>query len=413
MKNGWTGGQYSLYRLIFGAYLAFHFLMLLPWSGELFSSQGVLPNGADSPLLRAFPNLLAICDTPHFVFSLVALSVILSILFAIGFQDRFASVGLWYVGACFLGRNPLIANPALPYAGWLLLAHAFLPSAPYGSWSARGRTDPRGSWTMTPSIYLSAWILMALGYTFSGFMKLSSPSWLDGTALVRVLENPLARPGFIRSWMLSLPVVLLRTASWGALALELSFAPLALVRRARPWIWCAMVSLHVGLFVLVSFPDLTAGMIILHLFTFDPSWVARDDPAASEELFYDGHCGLCQHAVRFVIAEDTGGTAFRFAPLQGETFQRMVTREERKTLPDSVVVMTADGRSLARSEAFLHIFRRLGGFWKVLAIVLSIVPRGLRDFVYDFVARIRFRIFGRREDLCPVMPRELRARFDP
>jgi predicted DCC family thiol-disulfide oxidoreductase YuxK len=387
--------------------------MLLPWSGELFSSQGVLPNRADSPLLRAFPNLLAICDTPHFVFSLVALSVILSILFAIGFQDRFASVGLWYVGACFLGRNPLIANPALPYAGWLLLAHAFLPSAPYGSWSARGRTDPRGSWTMTPSIYLSAWILMALGYTFSGFMKMSSPSWLDGTALMRVLENPLARPGFIRSWMLSLPVVLLRTASWGALALELSFAPLALVRRARPWIWCAMVSLHVGLFVLVSFPDLTAGMIILHLFTFDPSWVARDDPAASEELFYDGHCGLCQHAVRFVIAEDTGGTAFRFAPLQGETFQRMVTREERKTLPDSVVVMTADGRSLARSEAFLHIFRRLGGFWKVLAIVLSIVPRGLRDFVYDFVARIRFRIFGRREDLCPVMPPELRVRFDP
>lgn len=412
MKNGWTGGQYSLYRVIFGGYLAFHFLGLLPWSRELFSSQGVLPNGADSPFLHAFPNILAICDAPSFVFCLVALAIVLSIFFAIGLRDRAASVGLWYLGACFLGRNPLIANPALPYVGWLLLAHAFLPSAPYGSWSARGRTDPGGSWTMTPSIYLSAWILMALGYTFSGFMKIGSPSWADGTALARVLENPLARPGFIRTWVVSLPVVPLRLATWGALALELSFAPLALLRKVRPWIWCAMVALHLGLFVLVSFPDLTAGMIILHLFTFDPAWIAREDPAASEELFYDGHCGLCQQAVRFVIAEDAHGTAFRFAPLQGETFQRLVTPEQQLALPDSVVVMTADGKLLVRSDAFLHILRRLGGAWRVLAVALGIVPRGLRDLIYDFVARIRFRVFGRREDLCPVMPPDLRKRFD-
>jgi predicted DCC family thiol-disulfide oxidoreductase YuxK len=54
----------------------------------------------------------------------------------------------------------------------------------------------------------------------------------------------------------------------------------------------------------------------------------------------------------------------------------------------------------------------LGGAWKVVAVVLGVVPRGLRDFVYDFVARVRFHVFGRREDLCPVMPAELRARFD-
>jgi predicted DCC family thiol-disulfide oxidoreductase YuxK len=60
----------------------------------------------------------------------------------------------------------------------------------------------------------------------------------------------------------------------------------------------------------------------------------------------------------------------------------------------------------------LHILRRLGGAWKVVAVVLGVVPRGLRDFVYDFVARVRFHVFGRREDLCPVMPAELRARFD-
>jgi predicted DCC family thiol-disulfide oxidoreductase YuxK len=49
----------------------------------------------------------------------------------------------------------------------------------------------------------------------------------------------------------------------------------------------------------------------------------------------------------------------------------------------------------------------------VLAALLSVVPRGLRDFVYDFIARIRYRVFGKREDLCPIVPAELRARFDP
>ena len=129
-------------------------------------------------------------------------------------------------------------------------------------------------------------------------------------------------------------------------------------------------------------------------------------------MFYDGHCGLCHRAVRFVLAEDREGKLFRFAPLQGETFQRLVAAEQRKTLPDSVVVLTADGRLLVRSEAFLDILRRLGGAWRVVAVVLGVVPRGLRDFVYDFVARVRFHVFGRREDLCPVMPAELRARFD-
>jgi len=129
-------------------------------------------------------------------------------------------------------------------------------------------------------------------------------------------------------------------------------------------------------------------------------------------MFYDGHCGLCHRAVRFVLAEDREGKLFRFAPLQGETFQRLVAAEQRKTLPDSVVVLTADGRLLVRSEAFLHILRRLGGWWKILAAIMNVVPRPVRDAVYDFVARVRFRIFGRREEVCPVMPPELRARFD-
>lgn len=117
--------------------------------------------------------------------------------------------------------------------------------------------------------------------------------------------------------------------------------------------------------------------------------------------------------MKFVLRHDRGGDAFRFAPLQGETFQARVAVARRAGLPDSVVVLTRDGELLVRSAAFLHILRRLGGGWEVLAAVLGVIPRGLRDFVYDFIARIRYRVFGTREDLCPIVPAELRARFDP
>jgi predicted DCC family thiol-disulfide oxidoreductase YuxK len=138
-------------------------------------------------------------------------------------------------------------------------------------------------------------------------------------------------------------------------------------------------------------------------------------PAASnaEMLFYDGHCGLCHRAVRFVLRHDRSGRRFRFAPLQGATFQSLVPAGAQAGLPDSLVMLTQDGILLVRASAFLHILRRLGGRWGTLASVLSVVPRPLRDVIYNLVARIRYRVFGTRLDLCPVVPRHLRARFYP
>jgi predicted DCC family thiol-disulfide oxidoreductase YuxK len=133
----------------------------------------------------------------------------------------------------------------------------------------------------------------------------------------------------------------------------------------------------------------------------------------TETLFYDGHCGLCHRAVKFVLRHDPEGAAFRFAPLQGPTFQAAVPAAQRAALPDSMAVRTLDGRLLLKSEAWLHIMRRLGGIWKLIGSVCSIVPRFIRDWGYDFVAAVRFRIFGRRDDLCPLIPPALRNRFLP
>src|ERR1700752_3545000 len=103
MKTGWTGGQYSLYRVIFGTYLFIHFAELVPWGPELFSSQGVLSLGSESPLIRLFPNIFMFWDGPLFVQVVLALAAGLSLLFAVGWFDRIAAVGLGYIWACLHG----------------------------------------------------------------------------------------------------------------------------------------------------------------------------------------------------------------------------------------------------------------------------------------------------------------------
>ena len=154
-------------------------------------------------------------------------------------------------------------------------------------------------------------------------------------------------------------------------------------------------------------------MIMLHLFTFDPGWIRPAGRGVTETVFYDGGCGLCHRAVRFILAEDLAGDRFRFSPLGGETFAAAVPERERRTIPDSLVVQAADGRLLTRSEGVRHIMGGLGGLWRLAAIASAAVPGAVLNRLYDFIARIRSRIFSAPKDVCPILPAELRARFLP
>lgn len=124
-------------------------------------------------------------------------------------------------------------------------------------------------------------------------------------------------------------------------------------------------------------------------------------------IFYDGHCGFCHRSVQFVLHHDRE-QMFRFAPLQGETARR----ELPDVLPDTIVLRTADGKLFIRSEAWVYILHRLGGFWNLLAAALALVPTPIRDTGYRMLASLRPR-FGKPSEICPVLPPDLRARFDP
>ena len=130
-------------------------------------------------------------------------------------------------------------------------------------------------------------------------------------------------------------------------------------------------------------------------------------------ILFDGVCNLCNGFVQFVIEHDPAGQ-FQFTALQSDAGQALL-RQHGQTVatdgagPDSVRLLE-DGQLYSHSTAVLRIAQRLGGPWALLAAPGWLLPRALRDAVYRFVARNRYRWFGRQE-ACWLPTPALKARF--
>lgn len=135
--------------------------------------------------------------------------------------------------------------------------------------------------------------------------------------------------------------------------------------------------------------------------------VPAGEPGGAVVLF-DGVCNLCNASVQFILRRDPEGR-FRFASLQSEAGRELM--RARGMDPDllSSVVLVEGGRAFTRSDAALRIARGLGGGWPLLG-ALRVVPRPVRDRVYEWVAANRYRWFGKR-DSCMLPAPEHRGRF--
>jgi predicted DCC family thiol-disulfide oxidoreductase YuxK len=110
-------------------------------------------------------------------------------------------------------------------------------------------------------------------------------------------------------------------------------------------------------------------------------------------LLYDGTCGFCARSVQFVLAHDRRGS-LRFGPLQGAFGRSVVAAHPELHDVDSVVWV--DGSAVkVRSDAALVVLHYLGGGWSALSALGRLVPRRLRDALYDAIARRRFRLAAR------------------
>ena len=357
MHNGWTGGQYSLYRILFGLYLLGGFLAFL---------------GPD-PL----------------VISIVIAGSVCCGAFILGWHDRRAAVLIFGLGVALSVLAAEAPHAGRIFVGWLLFAHVMLPPAPYGSLSAAGREDPRGGWYMSRPVHLGTWALMGLWYSFTGFSMLVLPGWLRGGAIddyvyYRASSFPPWSGAPLSSWEPSVVAWL----TWGVFGAHLLFAPMALFWRLRPWLWAGFTAMHLVALVVFGCYGFSLPMLLLLAFTFDPAWIRPRGPRSPETVFFDGTCGLCNRSIRFLVAEDAYGR-FDYLPLESDGFRSRVPEEERRELPDSVVVLTSDDRLLVRSTAILHTVARLGGLWRLLGAIAGWVPRPLRDAIYDFVSKRR------------------------
>ena len=128
----------------------------------------------------------------------------------------------------------------------------------------------------------------------------------------------------------------------------------------------------------------------------------------SGTILFDGVCNLCNGFVRFVIARDPAAH-FRFAALSSDAATKLLADAGvLGAIPDSIVLVE-DGRVYFRSDAPLRIARGLTFPWPLFA-AFFVVPRFVRDRVYDFIAARRYRWFGRR-DICMVPTPDLKQRF--
>jgi predicted DCC family thiol-disulfide oxidoreductase YuxK len=125
-------------------------------------------------------------------------------------------------------------------------------------------------------------------------------------------------------------------------------------------------------------------------------------------LLFDGVCNLCNGFVQFMIKRDPK-RKFKFASLQSDSAQRLL---DRFGLPkddfDSFVLIKGD-KYFLKSTAVLYVLKELGGVWR-LFYGFIILPRSFRDFIYDGVAKSRYRIFGKRNQ-CMIPTPDLQSRF--
>lgn len=130
-------------------------------------------------------------------------------------------------------------------------------------------------------------------------------------------------------------------------------------------------------------------------------------------MLYDANCGLCAESVQLVLRHDRRGS-LRFAALDGRFGRAVLERHPELTHVDSMLWLEpADGRAaerlFSRSAAALRVARYLGGMWH-LAAVAAIIPRFLRDSLYDSMARHRHRLL-RDRSRCLIPRPEESARF--
>lgn len=134
-----------------------------------------------------------------------------------------------------------------------------------------------------------------------------------------------------------------------------------------------------------------------------------DLPTHKKLILFDGVCNLCNTSIQYVIKHDKKDK-FRFAALQSDIGVQIIQKfniDTKKT--DSILLYSIESGLKSKSSAALHVAKHLG-FPNNLMTVFFIVPNFIRNKVYDYIAKNRYKWYGKKES-CMIPTKELRAKF--
>ncbi len=256
---------FSLIRMLFGLWLIQHFLFLIPYGRELYSSEGIrVANGA-----LYLKELLAPLRSPFGINVILILATLSSVLFTLRIKRAYNSFFLFLCWVFLFHQDLLSYNPGLPYVGWLLLALSLVTE-----------TEERFFWqnnhpefSYPKILFLGLWIIIVSGYSASGLHKFFfSPLWREGRAFIYILDYPAARSETLMNLYFALPLFTQKLICWFVLFIE-SFFFLAIINSVfRKWMWIFNTLMHLGILLTLKFGSLSIVMLIIHGFMIEDHW---------------------------------------------------------------------------------------------------------------------------------------------
>lgn len=264
--------KFHVIRVLLGFYFLYNLFMVLPYAGEMYGRNGLMSDPALNWNYGYFPNLLNHYDSTYQVQLFISAMIASSIFLLLGLQWRFFSLLLWYGWTGLFNRNFITENPHISYLGWLLVILIFIPSTIDGP--EESPTRERGLKTLS-LLRESSWLVAGMSYSFSGWSKLLSPSWLEGNALKLFMKIPffLDLP-FYRQFK-EMPDLVLKLVTWSVLILEMVSILPFFFKKWRPLWWMGMLFMHLSLLVLWNLSAITVGMLIFHCLLFESRWFKK------------------------------------------------------------------------------------------------------------------------------------------
>lgn len=124
-------------------------------------------------------------------------------------------------------------------------------------------------------------------------------------------------------------------------------------------------------------------------------------------ILFDGECHFCNKSVQFIIKRDPKAV-FKFASLESEIGRQLIKKYRVPKNVNSLILLD-NNRYYSKSTAALKISKNLQGFWKYLYVFI-LIPKQVRDIVYQFVSKNRYKLFN-KETACPIPTPEMKKRF--